>query len=169
MKKTTFYLVQGALIAAIYAALTYVAGLMGIAYLGIQFRLSEALTILPVFTPAATVGLTIGCALGNLASPFGLVDIICGTAATLVATLVTRAVRKIQVGGFPILAPLAPVLANALIVGAEITVLSPEASVVAFLYSALTVGVGELVVCYGLGTPLYYLCKKYEQKLFYIR
>lgn len=77
------YLVQGAVIAALYAALTYVAGAVGLAYGNVQFRFSEALTVLAAFTPAAIPGLTIGCFLGNLGSPYGMVDIICGTAATL--------------------------------------------------------------------------------------
>ena len=165
-RKATRYLAQGAIIAAIYAALTYAASLIGLGYGSIQFRFSEAFTILPVFTPAATAGLTLGCALGNLTSPYGIVDIVCGTAATLVAALATRAVRHVKVGSFPVLAPLPPVLANALIVGAEITLLAPDASLAAFAFSALTVGLGELVVCYGLGAPFYYLMEKYKRRLF---
>lgn len=70
------FVVKAGLIAALYAVLTYVASLLGMAYMGVQFRISEALTVLPVFTPAAIPGLVIGCFLGNLGSPFGMVDVI---------------------------------------------------------------------------------------------
>ena len=82
-KNTTRYLTQAAVIAALYVVLTYVSSAVGLAYGGVQFRLSEALTILPAFTPAAIPGLTIGCVLGNLGSPMGIVDIVCGAGATL--------------------------------------------------------------------------------------
>ena len=82
MKKGTLpYLAQAGMIAAIYAALTYLAMAFNLAYGSIQFRFSEALTILPVFTPAAVPGLAIGCLIGNLASPYPL-DLIFGTAAS---------------------------------------------------------------------------------------
>ena len=69
MKKgTLLYLAQAGMIAAIYAALTYLAMALNLAYGSIQFRFSEALTILPIFTPAAVPGLAIGCLIGNLAS-----------------------------------------------------------------------------------------------------
>ncbi|MEE1026034.1 MAG: QueT transporter family protein, partial [Acutalibacteraceae bacterium] len=75
----TKFLVLGGLIAAFYAVATYISAAMGLAYGGIQFRISEALTILPVFTPAAIPGLIIGCFIGNLGSPFGMVDVLLGT------------------------------------------------------------------------------------------
>ncbi len=155
----TLYIVQGALIAAAYAALTYLASVFGIAYGGIQFRFSEALTILPVLTPAAIPGLTIGCLIANLASPYPA-DMLFGTLATLLAAVAARAVRKITIRGIPILSPLAPVVINALIIGMEISVFLPEGLTFAgFAYSALTVGAGELAVCYVLGIPLLLLLK----------
>ncbi|NLB36510.1 MAG: QueT transporter family protein [Clostridiales bacterium] len=154
------YLVQGALIAAIYAALTYLASIFGIAYGSIQFRFSEALTILPVLTPAAIPGLTVGCLIANIASPYPA-DMLFGTLATLLASVATRALRKITVRGIPVLSPLAPVIFNALIIGAEISLFMPEGITFAgFAYSALTVGAGELVVCYALGIPLMLLLKR---------
>lgn len=85
----------------------------------------------------------------------GALDIIFGTAATLLAALTTYMVRNIRVKGIPILAPLPPVLFNALIVGVEITIVSPGGFVFpAFLANALSVGLGELAVCYVLGLPL---------------
>lgn len=154
MKKGTLpYLAQAGMIAAIYAALTYLAMAFNLAYGSIQFRFSEALTILPVFTPAAVPGLAIGCLIGNLASPL---DLIFGTAASLIAAILTRAVRKVRVKNIPVLAPLPPVLVNAVIVGLQITLFTPgeAASLMGFLIAAVQVGLGQLAVCYLLGLPL---------------
>lgn len=154
-KKGTRFMAEAAMIAAIYAALTYAAAAVGLAYGGIQFRFSEALTILAAFTPAAIPGLTLGCFLGNLGSPYGMVDILCGTGATLLAAAVTYLLRNIRIKKVPVLAPLPPVLSNALIVGLEIAWFLPEGiSWAGFLLAAIEVGIGELVVCYGLGLPL---------------
>lgn len=158
--KKTLFLVQGAVIAALYAALTYAAGLAGLAYGNVQFRFSEALTVLAAFTPAAIPGLTVGCLLGNLGSPYGAVDILCGTLATLLAALCSYATRKLRVRGIPFVSLLFPVLFNAVIVGAEIVIVVPDGislqgfTMSAFLLSALWVGLGELVVCYAGGVPL---------------
>jgi len=151
----TIYLVTGALIAALYAGLTYFSAVLGLAYGPVQFRISEALTILPILTPAAVPGLIVGCFIGNLGSPWGLVDILCGTAATALAAVATRMLRGVRYKNIPWLAPLAPVVCNALIVGAEITYFLPGgASFTGFLISAGWVALGELVVCYALGLPL---------------
>lgn len=155
------FLAQGAVIAALYAVLTYLAAAMNLAYGPVQFRFSEALTVLPVFTPAAIPGLALGCFLSNLASPLGVVDWVFGTAATILAAFGTRAAMKLRIKGAPVLAPLPPVLANAALVGLEIACLS-EAGVFSFSHfswaafgaGALSVGLGELVVCYALGLPL---------------
>ncbi len=156
------FLAQGAVIAALYAVLTYAAAAMNLAYGGVQFRFSEALTVLPVFTPAAIPGLTLGCFLSNLASPLGVVDWVFGSLATLLAALFTRALNKVRVKNVPLLVPLPPVLCNAVIVGLEIACLSDATgafawgnfSWAAFGAAALSVGLGELVVCYVLGLPL---------------
>lgn len=151
----TKFIVTGALIAALYAGLTYFSAILGIAYGPIQFRISEALTILPILTPAAIPGLTIGCFIGNLSSPYGIVDILCGTLATAIGTVATRMLRNVRIRTIPFLAPLSPVIFNALIVGAEITFFLPEgASLHGFLFSAATVALGEMIVCYALGLPL---------------
>lgn len=158
MSKTnpTRFLVKSAVIAAIYVALTYLSGIFNLAYGSIQFRISEALTILPVFTPAAIPGLTVGCLLGNLASPFGLIDIILGTIASFIAAVLTRFLSKIKFKGLPILSPLPPVAVNALIIGAEIAFFLPDGfSMTGFLIAAAQVGLGQLAVCYLLGLPLY--------------
>ena len=127
MKRTsTRFLVTGALVAALYALLTYVSAALNLAYGTVQFRLSEALTVLPVVSGAAVPGLVIGCLLGNLTSPYGLVDIICGTGATLLAAIGSRLFARVRLRGTPVVSLLMPIVCNAVIVGAEITFLAPE-------------------------------------------
>lgn len=171
------HLVEGAMIAAIYLVLTMLSRLLGIADGAVQFRLSEALTILPVFTPAAVPGLTIGCFFANLGSPFGIVDILSGTLATLVAALFTRCLRHIRCKDIPFLAPVPPILANGLIVGAVITMMNEAGSLIpqnftlaVFGASAFTVALGELVVCAGLGIPLMIAIQKTgaSQRMFHL-
>lgn len=172
--KKVRFLAQGAVIAALYAVLTYAAAAVNLAYGQVQFRFSEALTVLPVFTPAAVPGLALGCFLSNLASPLGVVDWVFGTAATLLAAVGTRMVAKVEVRGVPVLAPLPPVLANAVIVGLEVACLSDVGfawanfSWAAFGAGALSVGLGELAVCYVLGLPLLLALRKTgaDQKIF---
>ena len=79
--KKVRFLALGAVIAALYAVLTYVAAAVNLAYGPVQFRFSEALTVLPVFTPAAIPGLTLGCVIANLGSPLGVVDWVFGPLA----------------------------------------------------------------------------------------
>ena len=154
-------LAQVALIAAVYAVLTFLAAAAGLAFGQIQFRFSEALCVLAAFTPAAIPGLTLGCFVANLASPLGPVDWICGTGATLLAALAAYWLRKVPTGRIPWLIPLPSVVFNALIVGAEIAFLSGEAAVwPTFWLNALWVGAGEAVVCYALGLPLYVTLQK---------
>lgn len=158
--KKNWLLVQGAVIAALYAALTYLAAFVNLAYGPVQFRFSEALTVLPVFTPAAIPGLTLGCFVSNLASPLGIVDWVFGSLATFVAAVGTRALSRVRVKGIAWLAPLPPVIANAVIVGLEVCCLSDAGfawssfTLAGFAAGALSVGVGELVMCYALGLPL---------------
>lgn len=160
------FLVEAAVIAALYTVLTYVAAALNLAYGIFQFRFSEALTILPVFTPAAIPGLALGCFLSNLASPLGIVDWVFGTLATLLAALLSYALRKIQIKGLPVLSSLPPVLTNVVIVGFELACLSDigfsfqNFSWAAYAASAVSVGAGELVVCVVLGLPLCALLKK---------
>ena len=88
--KNVQYLTLGAMIAAAYTVLTLLAAALNLAYGEVQFRFSEALTILPVFTPAAIPGLALGCLLSNLWSGFGVADMVFGTLATLLAAIATR-------------------------------------------------------------------------------
>ncbi|MBQ6568695.1 MAG: QueT transporter family protein [Clostridia bacterium] len=165
--KKVYGLVQGALIAALYAAATYLSATFSLAYGPVQFRLSEALTILSVFTPYAIPGLTVGCVIANLGSPYGIIDIVLGSFATLIAAIATRAVRNVKVKNLPVLAPLMPVIANAVIVGFEIALFAADNTMSlknftlpAFLTAGAQVGLGELVVCYVLGLALYSLIVK---------
>lgn len=154
-EKPVLFMVRAAVIAALYVALTYAGA--PLAYGSVQFRISEALTILPVFTPAAIPGLTIGCFLGNLGSTLGVADWVCGTLATLIAAVLVRLTAQITVKGFPVLAPVFPTLCNAVIVGAELAVLIlPEGFTAwGFLTMAGGVALGEAVVCVVLGGLLW--------------
>lgn len=158
-KKSTLFLTQAAVIAALYVALTYVSNALGLAYGAVQFRLSEILTLLPVFTPAAIPGLTIGCIIANITSPFGVVDVICGSIATLLAALCTRAMRNIRIKDMPVLSSLPPVLFNAVIIGLEIWALNGRAAGLFFI-SALEIGAGQLVMCVIIGLPFIRVIKK---------
>ncbi len=162
--RTIEKIVITAAIAAVYAVLTAISGAFGLAFSGVQFRLSEALTILPVFSPYAAAGLTLGCFISNLASPFGIFDMIFGTMSTLIAAYLTRKLSCVTFKNTPILAPLPPVLVGAAVVGAMIAFLLPEGgfSTYAFIFSALSVGIGQFVVCYGLGIPLFFLIRKLQ-------
>ena len=161
-KSLSRFVVTAALIAAAYAALTYVSAALGLAYGGIQFRLSEALNILAAFTPAAIPGLMIGCVIGNIGSPFGLVDIVVGTVATGLAAASIRAIAKYCGKLTPYLGILPPTLFNAVLVGLEITwFLSEGVTWAGFLLVAAEVAIGEIAVCGALGVPLYLMSKKH--------
>ncbi|MCH5190123.1 MAG: QueT transporter family protein [Oscillospiraceae bacterium] len=161
MNQKTLFVVKSAVIAALYAALTAVSSIFGLAYGPIQFRVSEALCVLCAFTPAAIPGLTIGCLISNLSSPYGAVDIIVGTLATLLAALLGYFVRKVQFKGVPLLTLLMPAVFNGILVGAEIVYLAPEGfQWQAFLISGLEVAIGEIAVCYTLGVML---CKAIQK------
>ena len=154
-KFTTRDLTLAALVAAAYAALTL--ALPGLGYGPVQIRLSEALTVLPFLFPAATPGIIVGCLVANLLSPYGMVDILCGTAATAAAALWTSRV------GHRWLAPLPPVLCNMAVIGAMLawyeTGFGPGFPAL-FAVNAATVGLGEAVACYGLGLLLLALLPK---------
>lgn len=153
-KTGTIYLVQSALIAAIYAAITY--AVAPLAFGAQQIRFSEAMTILPILTPAAIPGLTIGCIIANIGSPFGIADIIIGTLATLFATICTRATRNIRFKNMPLLSLIFPVLFNGVFIGLEIAYFLPEGLTLAgFLVSGGGVALGEAISCYALGLPLF--------------
>ena len=155
------YLTRAAIIAALYIALTELALLLNLAYGPVQFRFSEAMTVLPFLMPEAVPGLFVGCLVSNLLSPYGLPDIIVGSLATLLAAVGTRRCRVRA------LAPLPPVLANALLVGALIAWEEAGFSAAvlpAFGYHALTIGLGEAAACCLLGLPLLHFLEKHPLK-----
>lgn len=161
MKKNVFRMVKAAVTAALYAALTYICAGMGLAFGAVQFRFSEALTVLPVYTPSAVAGLTLGCVLSNIISPVTPLDAVFGSLATLAASLLTRAARNIKIKGFPLLSFLSPVIINGLVVGAEISLFgSEEASAALFVSSAISVAAGEAAVVFTLGTLLWLAAEK---------
>ncbi len=165
-KSSVLFLSQSALIAALYLVLTLVSASMNLAYGPVQFRLSEALTILPVFTPAAIPGLAIGCFISNLASPLGVVDWVFGTGATLLAALLSYALRNIKVKKMPVLSFLPPIIINAVVIGIEIAGLSGAGfsfdtmNFEAFLAGAVSVGLGQFAVILILGTAFYIIIDK---------
>ena len=149
-------LTAAAIVAAAYAALTIV--LAPISYGAIQFRVSEALTVLPFFLPCTVWGLWIGCILANLYTG-SVLDIVFGSLATLLAALLTaRFGRKGNTVGNRLLGCLMPVLFNAVIVGAVLTwgyqIQSFPSPIASYAFNALTVGIGEAGVLYLIGYTL---------------
>ncbi len=155
MHKNVKQIVRGALIAALYVALTHLQNILlpGSASMAIQFRVSEALCVLALFTPAAVWGLTVGCFLFNLSYTAALpLDILMGSLATLLATGGMYLTCKWKIGGYPLPAMLLPALCNAILVGWELTVYIGGG----FWLNALYVAIGEAAVLLVLGTALYY-------------
>ena len=149
----TKYLAEASVIAAIYAVLTIV--LAPISYGAVQVRISEALTVLPFFTPAAVPGLFVGCIAANLLSPYGLPDLIFGSLATLIGAAGSYMLRK-----KPALVPLPPVISNGIIVGAMLYYVY-EVPVPLFV-QMLYVAAGEMIACYAVGYPLMKYLNKYK-------
>ena len=147
-----------ALIAASYAVITILTA--SFAYGPIQFRIAEALCILPFFMPFTTWGLFVGCVIANLLSPVGVMDVIFGSLATLGCCLCTAAIGRGWDGrgwGRQILACLMPVVWNAVIIGLLLALFYAEegkAKIVLFFLYGAEVGVGELAVMFILGLPL---------------
>ena len=151
MRSKTQRLALNGVIAAAYAALTLVASAMNLAYGPVQFRFSEALTVLPFLFPGTWPGLFVGCLVANLLSPYGPIDIVIGSLATLLAVIWTEKVDR------PWLAPLPPVLCNMVLVGGMLAweqVGFTGAFGVTFALNAASVALGELIACYGLGSLL---------------
>ena len=137
-----------AVIGAAYAALTL--AFAPIAYGPIQFRISEALCVLPFFLPISSVGLAVGCVIANIFSPApSMLDIVFGPLATLLAGFATASIKRKW------LAPLPPVIFNGVIVGAVLAyTYFTDVFWSALPIVALQVAFGEVVVLYALGLPL---------------
>lgn len=159
-KKKVTLITQAAMIAALYVVLTLIAGAFGLDHYAIQLRFSEALTILPFFTPAAIPGLYVGCLLSNILTGCIIWDVLLGPIATLIGALGTWALRKKSKW----LAPLPPILANTLIVPFILAYAYQfEGSIPYFM---LTVGLGEIASCGILGMLLFFTLNKYKGKIF---
>ena len=148
MKKSkTLYIVQAGVIGALYVVLTMFAQGFDLASGAIQCRFSEALTILPFFTPAAIPGVTIGCLLSNILMQSALPDVIFGTLATLIGCIGTYVLRKHRV-----LCSLPPVISNALIIPFVLKYAYGMTDLIPFMM--LTVGAGEVITCVIFGEIL---------------
>ncbi len=149
MKDKVLFITQAAVIAALYTVLTLTAGAFGLANGAIQIRISEALTILPFFTPAAIPGLFIGCIVSNMLTGCVLWDIIFGSLATLIGAIGTYYLGR-NVNKW--LSPLPPIVANTLIIPFVLAYAYGAEEGIPFLM--LTVGAGEVLSCGVLGLLL---------------
>jgi uncharacterized membrane protein len=156
MKKiSVLFVTQAAVIAAMYVVLTFVSSAMGLASGEIQVRLSEALCVLTVFTPAAIPGLFLGCLLSNLLTGCTVIDIVFGSLATLVAAVISYQLRNHK---YPLLVTIPPVVVNMIVVP----------FILKFSYGVPlpipvmmgTVGIGEVISCVVLGSVLYFALNK---------
>ena len=160
---TTKTMIKVSLIAAIYTILSLV--LAPFSFGNIQVRVAEALTLLPLIYAPAIVGLTIGCFITNLvgvvmgANLLGMMDVVIGTSATLIAALITYKFKDVQIKNFAVISILSPIVINALIIGAELAyVLLPSLS--GFAIFALDVAFGQAVSILIIGLPLLAWFKK---------
>ena len=158
MDKKSKTIAHGALLAALYVALTYLQNSLipGSATWAIQFRASEALCVLALFTPAAIPGLTLGCLLFNVSYSAALpLDFLVGTLATLLSVGSMYLLRRVTVKGYPLPAMLMPALFNAVLVGWELAVYVGGG----FWLNALYVAIGEGAVLLSLGSGVFYAIK----------
>ena len=152
------------MIAAAYVALTYLQNIIfpNSTSFAIQFRASEALCVLSLFTPVAIPGLSVGCLLFNLSYAMALpLDPVMGTLATFLATGSMYILRNIKLRNFPLLSLLMPALFNALLIGWELEIYIGGG----FGLNALYVAIGEGAVLLTLGTALYYALRPHASRL----
>lgn len=170
---STRQMVTAAMIAAVYCAVSVC--LLPLSFQAIQVRIAEALTLFAVFGPTGIIGVTLGCAMTNAigiatgANILGVLDLFFGTAATLIAALMSYGLRNMRTFGLPIAASLPPVLVNAVIIGGELCyVISGGWNPGIFLINALQVGAGQALSCCVLGVLLVYAMeqKQLDKKLF---
>lgn len=157
--KNVRFITQAALIAAIYVVLTIFISAFNLASGAIQVRISEALTILPYFTPAAIPGLWIGCLLSNLLTGCMPFDVVFGSLATLLGAVGTYLLRKNKW-----LAPIPPIVSNTLIVPFVLAYVYNAKGTIPFFM--LTVGIGEVISCYVLGSILLNVLNRYRNVIF---
>ena len=154
MKERTLHLTRAALIAALYVVLTFLSQIFGLASGVIQFRLSEALTVMPLFYKEAVPGLWIGCILANILTGCAFWDVVFGSVATLLGALGTYYIGRKK----PALGPVFPILTNVLIVPAVLQYVYGVKD--SYWFLMITVGVGEIVFCGLMGWALYKVYKK---------
>ena len=157
--KKVLFITQSAVIAALYVVLTLLSNAFGLANGAIQVRISEALTILPVFTPAGIPGVVIGCFLSNIITGCAVPDIIFGTFATFIGAMGTYYLRKSK-----FLFTLPPVVSNIVIVPQVLRYAYGVTDAIPFLM--LTVGIGEVISVMGLGMLLYAALRPNYNKIF---
>lgn len=153
MNKNLLFVVRAAIIAAAYTALTMLFAPVSFGHIIFQIRISEALTVLPALYASSIPGLFIGCIVSNLLGGFGIVDIIFGSLATLIAAVLSFLLRK-----NPFLVPLPPVIVNALVVGSYLKFIYLKE--IPLIASIGWVAIGEMIACYALGLPLLMVMKK---------
>lgn len=154
---TTRFFCYNGIIAAVYLALVYVFQFMSFGT--VQFRIAECLTILPALFPFSTAGLAVGCFLSNIASIWGWIDVVSGTLCTVVAGLLTSVIKK------PYFAALPPILINSFVLPLVWFLFAGET---AYWANVLWVLIGQTIVLYLLGIPLYYLAKKHLAPIVYV-
>lgn len=159
MKKKTLYLCYASMIAALYVALTYLSAAFGLSSGVIQCRISEALCILPIFTPAAIPGVTIGCFLSNILTGGEPLDIVFGTLATLLGALGTYALRRWRFAS-----PWPTVISNTLIIPFVLKFVYGFGDALPFIF--LTVGIGEVISAGVFGYILMFALFPIKNKLF---
>ncbi len=179
--KKVLFLTQAAMIAALYVVLTELSNVFGLASYAVQIRFSEALTILPFFTPAAIPGLFVGCIISNLLVSANIFDILFGSLATLLGALGTYGIKKVittklyglkntqnteskkhkKIAAW--FSSIPPIISNTLIIP---PVLKYAYGIEPLWFSFITVFAGEFISCGILGTFLLFLLKKYERYLF---
>ncbi len=152
------FMTQAAMIAAIYVVLTVI--FAPFSFGEIQVRIAEALTILPVFTPAAVPGLFVGCLIGNILGGAALPDIIFGSLATLIGAVFTWKLRNAK----PFFAPIPPIVSNTIIV--PFVLRYAYGILLPIPLMMLTVGIGEILSCGVLGLVLYYALDRYKDTIF---
>lgn len=161
-KKITGFIARTGIIAALYAVLTIV--LAPISYGAVQCRVSEAMTILPLFFVEAIPGLIIGCFISNIFSGV-LMDMVFGTLATAIASILTFFIGKwVRGKAKPFIAAIPPVLANAFILPIMWKYFTPDGGM--YWFNMATVAIGQIVAVYALGVPLYFALLKHFEPYF---
>ena len=166
MNKKVKFIAYGALVAALYCAISL--ALLPMAFAQVQFRPAEALMVLSIFFPFAPAGLFIGCFITNLFSPYGILDVICGSSATLLAAvLIYLFSKKIENIVYRcIVCPFIAVIVNATIIGAVIyATQTPEAQAYSFFFFFWEIFLSEAVSVYLIGVPLIIFCQKNHLKI----